>query len=137
MPLAFELYVRRQQQNIRQLGLQEPWPGLVLSRMGLLRGVILRLIDGESPSRYVSYLPSPFHLRVKLHHGNVSTARRTIAAIQMDLLNSGRLPKELYLCHLTCPHCSAKRGGDQILVLRRWVESPTLSRRIRARSKTS
>jgi len=135
MPLAYELYVKRQQQQINQLALEESWPGLVFTRVGLLRGSIMRLLEGASPAHHVGFLPSPFQLRAKLHHGNVSTARRSISEIQMDLLNAGRLPKELYLCHVTCPHCSERRGGDQILVLRRWVDSPRLTRRIRTRSE--
>ncbi len=130
MPLAYEAYLQRQNRALEQLQLQERWPGLVLTRTGLWRGRILRLLeDGASLSRHVRYLPTPFTVRAALHHGNVSTIRAVVREIQMSLLDSGRMPKELYLCHLTCPRCESERGGEKILLLRRWVESPTLKQR--------
>ena len=54
-----------------------------------------------------------------------------------SILDSGRMPKELYLCHLTCPHCSADRGGDRILVLRRWqYRAGLVNRRSQADSRS-
>lgn len=135
MPLAYEAYLQRQQQAIDALQLKEPWPRLILTRPGLLRGSITRLLeDTTSLSRHVSNLPTPYHVRAVLHHGNVSMLSRPVREMQMALMEKGRIPKELYLCHLTCPRCSDERGGDKILVLRHWRASPTLSRRLRKRA---
>ena len=40
--------------------------------------------------------------------------------------NSGKMPKELYISHLTCQRCEEERGSEKILLVRRWVESPRL-----------
>jgi len=130
MPIAYELYRQRQQEELARLALAEPWPGLALTRTGFFRGRILRLLEeGTTPSRRVVRLPRPFHLYCRLHRGNVSTMRSTLREMQAQMLDRGKLPKALYLCHLTCPRCAAERGGEQILLLRRWVESPRLHRR--------
>lgn len=134
MPLAYTMYLQRQQQAVAQLQLTERWPGFVLTQTGLWRGRLLRLLEpAQSPSRHVQVLPRPFHLHGILHHGNVSTIRPSVRKAQMALLDSGRMPKELYLCHLTCPRCATERGGDRLLLLRRWIESPALKRRTDAR----
>ncbi len=132
MPLAFEAYLQKQQRSLAELDLRERWPGLTLVETGLWRGSLTRLLAVEEgpPSRLVSYLPSPYHVRALLHHGNVSTIRPSLRQLQQGLLDEGRMPKALYLCHLTCPHCSEERGGDLILLLRHWQESPTLARRL-------
>ena len=136
MPLGYEAYVHRQQISLEQLRLHEIWPGLVLTRTGLLRGSITRLLeDAPSLSRHVGYLSSPFHVRAHLHHGNVGTIRPVVQAMQAQLLDNGRMPRELYLCYLTCPHCAEERGGDKILLLRHWQSSALLGKR-RARSNT-
>lgn len=134
MPLAFELYVKRQQQAIEDLQLAEQWPGLVLARTGFLRGSITRLLENKrSPARHIHVLPRPFWLRGKLHYGNISTGRKVIQSMQMELLDAGRRPRELYLSYLTCPHCSAERGGEKMLFLRRWEESAVLKKRLERR----
>jgi hypothetical protein len=51
----------------------------------------------------------------------------------MMLLDSGDLPKEIYLSYLTCPRCSEERGGERILLLRRWKASNRLSRKVSSR----
>lgn len=131
MPLAYEAYVQRQNQSIDQLELSTQWPGLRLTRTGLLRGELICLLkEGPSLSRHVLTLPQPFNLRGYLHQGSVSTLREPLRHIQMALLDAGRMPRELYLCHLTCPRCNAQRGGDQILILRRWHTSPRLAKRL-------
>ena len=136
MPLAYELYVQKQRQALDQLQLQERWPGLRLTRTGLLRGSLTCLLeDTQSLSRHVSHLPYPFNVRGRLHQGNISTIRDSVRQVQMTLLDSGRMPKELYLCHLTCPHCSERRGGDKILLLRRWQLSKTLDKKRVKRQK--
>ncbi|NOY62080.1 MAG: hypothetical protein GXP10_02790 [Gammaproteobacteria bacterium] len=123
MPLAYESYTKKQNQDIERLELEEPWPGLTLTQTGALRGRIIRLLDAStrSPSRRVEFLPTPFNVRAKLHHGNVSTIRYPVSQMSLDLLESGRRPKELYLCHLACPQCH--ETGDKILFLRRWVKT--------------
>jgi hypothetical protein len=77
----------------------------------------------------VQTLPAAFQLRGKLHEGGIGTIRNSVRALQSQLLDAGRMPKELYLTHLTCPQCREQRGGDRILVLRRWIDSPRLRRR--------
>lgn len=134
MPLAYEAYLARQQAVIDQLQLKEQWPGLVLTRTGMLRGSLTRLLEPTiSLARHIILLPREFHFYAVLHHGNVSTARKVIREMQMKLVDSGRVPKELYLCHITCGRCSDERGGEKILLLRRWIESPVLQKRIRQR----
>jgi len=131
MPLAYELYVQRQRQALDDLNLQQSWPGLHLTRTGLFRGSLTCLLeDRQSLSRHVSHLPYPFHIHGYLHHGNISTIRKSLRQVQMTLLDTGRMPKELYLCHLTCPHCSEQRGGDKILLLRRWQASKMLAKKL-------
>lgn len=138
MPLAYEAYIQKQRQELEQLLLVERWPGLRLTRTGIFRGQLTCLIeDGQSMSRHVGHLPYPFHVHAYLHQGNVSTSRPAIRQVQMTLLDSGRIPRELYLCHLTCPHCSEQRGGDKILLLRRWQSSKKLERKINQRGPVS
>lgn len=135
MPLGYEIYVHRQQHSLDQLQLRELWPGLVMTRTGLLRGSITRLLeDVPSLSRHVGYLPSPFHVRAHLHQGNVGTIRQAIQSMQAALLDRGCMPRELYLCYLTCPRCAGQRGGDKILLLRHWQVSTLLGKR-RARAR--
>ncbi|HHH36323.1 MAG TPA: hypothetical protein ENK48_05775 [Gammaproteobacteria bacterium] len=130
MPLAYEAYLQRQNRALEQLELKERWPGLVLTRTGMFRGSITRLLEeGTSLSRHVRHLPSPFMVRAILHHGNVSTLRGPLRESQMALLDAGRMPREVYLCHLTCPRCERERGGEKILLLRRWVRSPALEKK--------
>ena len=131
MPIGYEIYVTRQQDEIRRLELEERWPGLVLTRSGAFGGKIIRVLTGgDSPSRRVGRLPNPYRLHVALHRGDVGTLRRTVQPMQARLLDAGRMPRELYLCYLTCPLCSARKGGDRILVLRHWVTSDRLGKRI-------
>ncbi len=130
MPIAYDLYLDRQRQLIEKLGVKERWPGLVLSRTGFFRGSLTRLLEETlSPSRHIRMLPKPFWLRAVVHHGNVSTSYKVIQRMQAELVDAGRAPKELYMCHLTCPLCSEARGGERILLLRRWEESAFLKKR--------
>ncbi len=136
MPVAFPLYMQKQHDAVTQLELGEKWPGLVLVRTGFWRGSLIRLLeDTGSPtmSRHVGYLATPFNLYARLHHGNVSTLRPTLRKIQQSLLDQGRMPGELYLSHLTCPDCDSDRGGEKILVLRRWTDSNILKKKLRQR----
>jgi len=130
MPLSYELYLKRQHYELQSLHLTERWPNLVLTRTGMFRGALIRLLENaSSPSRRVHRLPADFQVRGKLHKGGIGTVRNSIRQIQMELLDSGKMPKELYLCHLTCPHCRDAHGGDKILLLRRWVESRLLAKK--------
>ncbi len=130
MPLAYDTYRQRQQLGIEQLELEERWPGFALSRTGLFGGRLIRLLkDGQSPSRHVGNLPARFQLNVRMHAGGIGTVRDTVRRQQMDLLDSGRMPKEIYMAYLTCPRCAEARGGERIMVLRRWEERPRLKRR--------
>ncbi len=130
MPLAYDTYRQRQQVDIEQLELEERWPGFALSRTGLFSGRLIRLLkDSRSPSRHVGNLPGNFQLNVQLHEGGIGTIRDTVRQQQMTLLDSGRMPKEIYMAHLTCPRCAEERGGERIMVLRRWEENPRLKRR--------
>ncbi len=129
MPLGYEAYLKRQYQDIQELHLMESWPNLVLTRTGMFRGSIIRLLEKtSSPSHRIRYLPNPFHLHGKLHSGDVGTIRNSVRQIQMELLDSGKLPKELYMCYLTCPLCQDERGGHKILLLRRWKSSAFLKK---------
>lgn len=132
MPIGYELRVERQRQTLERLKLTERWPGMVLMRTGLLRGKLLRLLEpATSPARGLEYLPNPFHLRGCLHQGGIGSLAVSVRRIQTDLIRTGKRPLELYLSHLTCPRCAAARGGEKILLLRRWVESPALLKRMR------
>jgi hypothetical protein len=136
MPLSYEIYVQKQTRDIEQLELEEQWPGLVLTRTGFLRGEILRILKpGKSPSRFVKTLDSSFTFRALLHNGGIGTIKESTRQLQNQIFDLGRMPKEMYLCYLTCPVCSESKGGDKILILRRWQESKTLSRRIQNQQK--
>lgn len=132
MPLAYTAYLKNQWQEITGLELKEKWPGLILTQTGFFRGRIVSLLENQqTPSRRVNTLPLPFTVSCKLHRGNVSTMRKSVLALQAELFDQGRMPKELYICHLTCLRCEEERGGDKILLVRRWVESPTLKAKIK------
>jgi len=131
MPISYELYRAKQQQEFEKLGLKERWPGFTLTHTGMFGGKIMRLLEStDSPSRRVQVLPAPYKLRGRLHRGDVGTIKTAVQRTQAELLDAGHMPKELYLCYLTCPQCADKRGGDRILLLRRWVESPALARKV-------
>ena len=124
MPLAYEAYIKKQAESVMQLGLVEMWPGFTLSRMGMLGGEIMRLLeDSQSPSRLVEYLTPPFTANVALHNGDIGTISKAVQPQQALLIDSARTPKELYLSYLTCPRCAERKGGEKILLLRRWSQS--------------
>jgi len=127
MPIAFELQLQRQQAALQQLGLRERWPGFALVRTGMFGGTAVRLIeDTSSLSRHVSHFPIPYWLRAHLHPGGIGTLRPAVREMQAYLLDHGRMPRDLYLSHLTCPRCADERGGEKILLLRHWTESAKL-----------
>jgi hypothetical protein len=132
MPLSYDLYRQRQQGEIEQLELREIWPGFALTRTGFFRGRLIRLLEnGESPSRHVTNLEGSLKLYGLLHEGGIGTIREPVRQQQMALLDKGRMPKELYLSYLTCPRCSEQRGGEKILLLRRWKDNPRLAAKVK------
>ncbi|NOZ54377.1 MAG: hypothetical protein GXP08_14805 [Gammaproteobacteria bacterium] len=134
MPISYESYLQQQLLTLEQLELSEQWPGLVITRTGFLRGEILRLLtSGHSASRHVKALNTPFTVRGYLHNGGIGSIKESTRQLQMQIFDRGHMPKELYLCYLTCPICSEKKGGDKILLLRRWNKSATLAKRIQAK----
>lgn len=131
MPLSYTLYSARQYQEIEALELRETWPGLVFTQTGFFGGRLMRLLESaHTPSRHVSCLPATYWVRAKLHHGGIGTIRKSARELQSSLLDSGRMPKEMFLAHLTCPTCADQNGGDKILVLRHWTSSRTLKQRL-------
>lgn len=134
MPLAYGVYLEKQQRMLMQLGLAEQWPGLVLTRTGFFRGSLTRLLEQtRSPARNLHTLARPYWVYAELHRGNLSTGHKVIQQMQMKIVDAGRRPRELYLCYLTCPQCADSRGGEKILFLRHWEESALLQRRLQGR----
>ena len=134
MPMGYDVYRGRVRHLIQQLELQESWPGITLTRTGWWRGEIIALLaNAESPSHQVQRLPASFMLRGMLHKGGMETIRKSVRELQSDLLDHARLPKELYLAYLTCPNCRDQRGGDQVILLRRYQESSRLKMRLSRR----
>lgn len=131
MPLSYHTYAEKQRQAVIDLDLQERWPGLILSHTGMLRGSIMRVLNqADSPSRFVTTLPPDFQFQAYLHKGGIGSIKTSIRALQNQIFDRGRMPKELYLSYLTCPRCETAKGGEQILLLRRFTESSTLKHRL-------
>jgi len=131
MPLSYDTYVARQTGDIESLELKEKWQGFTLTRTALLRGEILRPLEpASSPSRFVKTMDGRSTFRGYLHQGGIGTVKESIRKLQNQLFDLGRMPGEMYLSYLTCPACSEKKGGDKILLLRKWKTSKTLTNRI-------
>ncbi len=136
MPIGFDLYMGRVRHIVKQLELEERWPGFFMVQTGWFRGrIIAPLAKTDSPSHHISRLPVPFRIRAAIHEGGMGTLKNTLRAMQAELLDSGKMPKGLYLAHLTCPNCAEQRGGEKIMVIRRWEESARLKRRIENRQR--
>lgn len=134
MPLAYDQYVGKQEENVYQLGLKELWPRFVLTRTGMWGGEIIRFIeDAESPSRMVQVLPPPFDVNVMLHDGGIGTVQKTLRKQQEHLTDLGRVPKELFMAHLACPVCEDRKDGEKIMLVRRWESSKRLQGKIEKR----
>jgi hypothetical protein len=130
MPLAYSLYVQRQRAEIDTLELIESWPHVVFTQTGFLGGRIIALLESaQSPSRFVTCLPAEFRVRARLHDGGIGTVRNTVRKVQSELLDGAYMPKDLLLAYLTCERCRDSRGGDKILVLRRFEASRRLGKR--------
>jgi len=129
-----QAYLLKQKEDIERLELHESWAGFNLTRTGAFRGQMLcPLLEEHSPARHVMNLANPFHLRVKMFHGDVTDIKATVRAMQSELLDEALMPKELYLSYLTCPVCEEERGGKRMLLLRRWVKSDKLNKRLKKR----
>ncbi|MDQ6991093.1 MAG: hypothetical protein Q9M11_05115 [Mariprofundaceae bacterium] len=138
MPVGYENYLFKQKTNIEDLELHEAWPGFNLTRTGAFRGQLLcPLQESHSPAHHIRILPTPFHLRVRLFHGDVTNMRQEVRAMQSELLDEGLLPKELFLSYLTCPECEDKRGGKRLMILRHWVSSKKLEKKLQRRQQKS
>jgi len=136
MPLAYETYRQQQQREIDQLELQERWPGFALTRTGVFRGQLIRLLEGNvSPSRHFKNLQANFVVHGFLHKGGIGTMRKSVREQQETLLDSGRMPREIYLSHLTCPRCCESRDGERMLLLRRFKTNQRLTKRISAKNQ--
>jgi len=136
MPIGFEACLDRQHHDIETLGLNEQWPGFVLTQSAMFRGRILALLsEDNSPARKTYRLKNPYMLRVRLFKGNISAIKVEIRQMQSELFDEGRMPKNLYLSYLTCPRCQKERGGMQIMLLRHWVKSPKLEQRLSKHKK--
>jgi len=136
MPIGYENYLLKQKDDIERLELHEMWAGFNLTRTGAFRGhMFCPLLEESSPARNVAVLPSPFHLRARLFHGDVMDMRHEVRAIQSELLDEGLMPKELYLSYLTCPICEEERGGKRILIMRRWIKSKKLEEKLNKKNK--
>jgi len=136
MPIGFEACLDRQHEDIKRLELHEAWPGFVLAKTGMFRGKIYALLeDDHSPARKVKRLTNPFMLRARLFKGDMHQIRHAIQQLQSELFDEGKRPTELYLSYLTCPRCRDARGGTQIMILRHWIKSPKLERRLAQRRR--
>lgn len=134
MPLAYDMYVGKQADNVHQLELKELWPGLVFTRTGIWGGEMLRLIeDAETASRLVQVLSPPFEMNFMIHHGGIGTVQKTLRKQQQYLTDLGRIPKALYMAHLSCPVCEARKGGEMIMLARRWEGSQRIQKKIQSR----
>ncbi|MBL1352285.1 MAG: hypothetical protein COA61_002955 [Zetaproteobacteria bacterium] len=136
MPIGYENYLLKQKNSIERLELHEKWPGFNLTRTGVFRGqMICPLQEEHSPAHNIRILASPFKLRVHLFHGDIADIRQDIRAMQSKLLDEGLLPKELYLSYLTCPECEEGRGGKRLMILRHWVTSKKLAKKLQRRQQ--
>ncbi len=137
MPIGYEACLDRQHKDIRRLDLHERWPGFCLTQSAMFRGRILcPLIEDSSPARSTRRLPNPFHVRTRIFRGDVGGIREAVRQMQSELLDEGRMPKELYLSYLTCPRCQEKRGGMRVMLLRHWIRSPKLEKRLQQRQQS-
>jgi len=137
MPIGYEAWLDRQHKDIKRLELNEKWPGFCLTRSALFRGKILCPLQEEhSLARNTYRLSNPYYLRVQVFNGDIGGIKDTVRSMQSSLLDEAKLPKELYLSYLTCPQCQGERGGNKIMLLRHWVESPKLKERLKKQKKT-
>ncbi len=136
MPIGYEACLDRQHKDIRRLGLHERWPGFCLTQSAMFRGRILcPLQEDSSPARNTFRLVNPFHVRARLFQGDVGAIKGAVRDMQSQLLDEAKMPRELYLSYLTCPRCQEERGGTRIMLLRHWVKSEKLRKRLEIQQK--
>ncbi|MDX8401188.1 MAG: hydrolase [Mariprofundaceae bacterium] len=131
MPIGYEACLDRQMKDIARLELHERWPGFALTRTGMFGGEILApLVEEHCPARQTFRLPNPWPVRVQMFEGDVGGIKDAVRRMQSELLDEGKMPKALYLAYLTCPRCAESRGGMRLMILRHWVKSERLARRL-------
>ena len=136
MPVAYDMYVSKQAENIEHLGLTERWPGAILTKTGMFRGKIMRIIEDEqSPSRLVRFIAGDFWLMGQMHRGGIGTVPKAAHKMQIAMVEKGLMPKELYLMHLTCDECWERKGGDKILILRRFSANKRVQENLEAENR--
>ncbi len=135
MPVAYDMYVLKQAENLQHLDLVEKWPGLILTKTGMFGGKVMRLLeDAQSPSRLVKYIAGDFHVMAQMHRGGIGTVPKAAHKMQIAMMEKGCMPKELYLIHLTCDECWERKGGDKILIVRRYVANTRIQRNLEEES---
>ncbi|MDH3326811.1 MAG: hypothetical protein OEM38_08870 [Gammaproteobacteria bacterium] len=136
MPVSYDLYVHKQAENIQHLELKERWPGFVLTKTGMVGGKILRILeDAQSPSRLVHYIAGDFLVMAQLHNGGIGTTPKAAHKMQIAMVEKGCMPKELYLVHLTCDDCRDRKGGDKVLMLRRYTANKRIQQNMEEESR--
>src|SRR3569833_3339691 len=84
MPLAYGVYLEKQQRMLMQLHLAEQWPGLVLTRTGFFRGSLTRLLEQtQTPTHKQQTHTKPNKKKTTKQHGNLSTGHKVIQQMQM------------------------------------------------------
>ncbi len=131
MPIGFEAYLHKQDDDVKKLQLTPLWPGFVLSQSGMFSGRLLYpLKEQDSAVHKTHRLKNPYWLRAHILDGDISDIKNIIRSMQTTLIQEARMPKELYLSYLTCPLCQAERGGNKIMILRHWQSSEKLKQRL-------
>lgn len=131
MPIGFDFHHHQQAQQLIALELEEVWPGLCFLKPGFFRGELWRFIKScDSPARQVGLLPPTFPVYTYLHPGDIGSLKPALAHMQHELLEQGKMPKEVYLAYLTCPLCADAKNGHKILVLRRWQPHAGLLKKV-------
>ena len=136
MPMAYDMYVSKQAENIHQLGLTERWPGFILTKTGMVGGKIIRILENEqSPSRLVHFIAGDFLLMAQMHEGGIGSVPKAAHKMQQAMIEKGCMPKELYLAHLTCDFCRDAKGGDKVLMLRRYTANTRVQQKLEDEAK--
>ncbi|MDH5256953.1 MAG: hypothetical protein OEX07_03065 [Gammaproteobacteria bacterium] len=136
MPVAYDMYVSKQAENIQSLELTERWPGFILTKTGMFGGKIIRILENaQSPSRLVHYIPGDFLVMAEMHDGGIGTTPKAAHKMQIAMVEKGCMPKELYLAHLTCDVCRDKKGGDKVLMLRRYTANKRVQSNLEEESR--
>jgi len=136
MPIAYDMYVKKQVDNIHNLELEERWPGFIMTKTGMFGGKIIRILkDAQSPSRLVHYVAGDFLLMAQMHDGGIGTVPKAAHKMQIAMVEKGCMPKELYLAHLTCDVCRDRKGGDKVLMLRRYTANKRIQQNMESEAE--